>query len=350
MSSPKPASDPSNEHPGLIGKILRRTRSKQNVAPASAPQIRSPAAVTTSTPPNAAATTNRPEVNPLRHNQSMPEQQPATSHRPSGARHRSRPSLISLMQQPATETRSSLSSTPVDGLSSSQLKVSLRSRFNKADQGPAAIFIETPPREGPVRRSQPVTAERSGTARANVVMAQQCSLQHASQSRDGASNAEHAHITTATPAPREPHIEIHDGTEDDSSDYQKFIQQAVEDDRRQRELWRTLASQQTYKVVAEATGPAPKPGIFSWQRSAEKKQKEEDRRRAFAGEGQLYGFPASEASCELSRKSSRSSSRLSRKSSIKQMIIDYIKPPQPQAEYDKPQHGITRKTSSQGLI
>lgn len=161
---------------------------------------------------------------------------------------------------------------------------------------------------------------------------------------------EHVHITSAIPGSYEPHVEIHDGSEDDSSDYQKFIQRAVEDDRRQRELWRTLTNQNTYKVVAEATVPPPKPGIFSWQRSAAKKQKEEEQRRSFAGEGQLYGFPASEASCELSRKSSHASSRLSRKSSIKQMILDYIKPPQPQDEYGKQQHGVLRKTSSQRLV
>lgn len=328
----------SHVHQGLIGKILRRTRSKQNVVP-------------TPVPSGVAATpkADRPRGR-AQHDQHTPERQHTTSQPPPAAGHRSRPSLVSLMQQPTANASCDPSPTSAGPSPPLQSKVNLKSRFNRTEQAPAAISTRTQSRERSSRMSQHEAAELSLRTRSKFTTANEVPAQKGSRPTSRVRTKEHVHIISAIPDSYEPHVEIHDGSEDDSSDYQKFVQRAIEDDRRQRELWRTLTSQNTYKVVAEATVPPPKPGIFSWQRSAAKKQKEEEQRRSFAGEGQLYGFPASETSCELSRKSSRASSRLSRRSSIKQMILDYIKPPQPQDEYGKQQHGVLRKSSSQRLV
>lgn len=248
---------------------------------------------------------------------------------------KSKPSLVSLMQPlPDSSSREPETKATTTTTTTSQPKVSLRSRFNKKEQ----VQLQHPRRTqsqdgfGYVPQHAASSFQRTTGLVANA--GYHAPAQQGPQQRRR--EAPTAHITTAVvPGNYEPVVEIHDGTDDDCSDYQNFVQQAVEDDRRQREAWRALANQQTYKVVAEATAPPPpKQGLFSWQRSAAKKQKEDEekRRRTFAGEGQLYGFPASETSCELSRKSlsrksSRSSSRLSRKSSLKQLIVDYIKPP-----------------------
>ncbi|KAH7035744.1 uncharacterized protein B0I36DRAFT_361073 [Microdochium trichocladiopsis] len=340
------------ERPGLIGKILRRTRSKQNVS-THATQMSTPVAATSTTPDGVTS----PGINNLvpddtqQHSATVPEARTATS-RSENLGHKSKPSLVSLMQQPAASSNrepfSTVDTTPA------QPKVTLRSRFNKNERVQHPVPRRTQSQDGSGYSPQHAAAtfQRTTGLSLNSSQSHRASVPHAPHPSRHEVRGSNAHIMAAVPVNYEPHVEIHDGTEDDSSDYQKFIQEAIEEDRRQREVWRSLASQQTYKVVAVATGPPPKPGgLFSWQRSAAKKQKEEEeRRRTFAGEGQLYGFPASEASCELSRKSSRASSRLSRKSSLKQMIVDYIKPPQQPSEYEMAQYGVKRKTSSKHLV
>jgi len=329
------------ERPGLIGKILRRTRSKQNVqpvyapAPTSTPAAKKPATTRTTPPPTAPKSPAAlyGETQQQQHDALAPREQTKEVSQGSYLKHKkSKPSLVSLMQ-PLPDSSNREPETKA-ATTTSQPKVSLRSRFNKKEHVELPHPRRTQSQDGFGYMPRHAASSFQRTTGLVVNAGYHAPAQQGPQQRRRDATAVHI-ITAGVPGNYEPVVEIHDGTEDDSSDYQKFVQQAIEDDRRQREAWRALANQQTYKVVAEATAPPPpKQGIFSWQRSAAKKQKEDEerQRRTFAGEGQLYGFPASEASCELSRKSlsrksSRSSSRLSRKSSLKQLIVDYIKPP-----------------------